>query len=81
MKKLLNDLLKSPTGKYSRKSVYALIFLIFLISIGTFIVIDDTRNEDAKEVFDSSLIFLGILLGLTAADKKFLNKVPDPKEE
>ena len=82
MNKLLNDLLKSPTGKYSRKSFMIIVTFIFTLLLGTYIVLAEVLNVYASGIFDSLLIFLTFLTGGTIADKKIINKsVPNTTEE
>jgi hypothetical protein len=78
MKKLINDTLKEK-GKYSRKSLTVLVTFLFILALGTFIVISDKIlekevNRYAIDVFNSLLVFLTLLMGLTEAGKKLLNK-------
>jgi len=86
MRKLVNDLLKTPTGKFSRKSIMIIFTFIFTLFLGAFIVLSDKIlerevNRYAIDVFDSLLIFLGMLTGVTIVDKKLANKVDPPPEE
>ncbi len=82
MNKLLNDLLKSPTGKYSRKSFMILVTFIFTLLLGTYIVLSEVLNVYASGIFDSLLIFLTALTGGAIYDKKVINKsVPNVTEE
>lgn len=82
MNKLLNDLLKSPTGKYSRKSFMILVTFIFTLLLGTYIVLAEVLNVYASGIFDSLLIFLTALTGGAIYDKKVINKsVPNVTEE
>ena len=87
MNKILNDLLKSPTGKYSRKSFIILITFIVTIILGGFIVVSDLIleveiNRYSVDVFNTLLLFLISLLSVTVADKKIINKsVPNVTEE
>jgi len=73
MGNFLTDILKSR-GKYSRKSIIIVLTFLFTLGVGLFIVIDNTPNPDAIKVFDSSLIFLTALLGISVFDKKLENK-------
>lgn len=68
--KILNDLLKSPNGKYSRKSFYGLVTFVYVLGLGVYVTI----TNGSTGVFDSMLIFLGTLILSTIADKKLLNK-------
>jgi hypothetical protein len=85
MKKLINDTLKEK-GKYSRKSLTVLVTFLFILALGTFIVISDKIlekevNRYAIDVFNSLLVFLTLLMGLTEAGKKLLNKNESVNEE
>lgn len=85
MKKLIDDTLKSY-GKWSRKSLTIFVTFIFVILLGTFIVISDKLldrqvNIYAITVFQSLLVFLGTLMGITEASKKFTNKQSPTNEE
>ena len=76
---LLNDILKE-NGIYSQKRVYAFMVLIFTLLLGAFIVISDkiltkVVNPYAVQVFDSLLLFLGVLISAAVVDKKITNKV------
>lgn len=76
MKKILSDLLKSPSGKYSRKSVITIVFSIFTIGVGIYAAM----ATNPKEVFDSCLIFLGALVGMNITDKKIKNNQAPPQD-
>lgn len=85
MKKIINDTLKT-NGKWSRKSLTILTTFIFILMLGTFIVISDKIlekevNRYAISVFDSLLVFEGLLMGLSEASKKFINKQTPVGEE
>jgi hypothetical protein len=85
MKKVINDTLKT-NGKWSRKSLTILITFVFILALGTFIVISDKIlekevNRYAINVFDSLLVFESLLMGLSEASKKFVNKQEPVKEE
>ena len=85
MGKFIDDIFKTPTGKYSRKSIIIMVTFIFTLLLGAFIVLSDKIlerevNRYAADVFDSLLIFLGVMIGVISADKKFTNKT-DPKPE
>ena len=76
---ILNDILKE-NGIYSQKRVYALVVLLFTLSLGAFIVVSDkilikVVNPYAIQVFDSLLLFLGVLISAAVVDKKITNKV------
>jgi hypothetical protein len=85
MKKIINDTLKT-NGKWSRKSLTILTTFVFILMLGTFIVISDKIlekevNRYAISVFDSLLVFEGLLMGLSEASKKFINKQAPINEE
>jgi len=85
MKKVINDTLKT-NGKWSRKSLTILTTFVFILALGTFIVISDKIlekevNRYAIDVFDSLLVFESLLMGLSEASKKFVNKQEPVKEE
>lgn len=77
--KLIDDTLKNKDGIWSRKSLTILVTFIFVLLLGTFIVISDKIlqkevNHYAIDVFNSLLLFLTALLGITEVSKKILNK-------
>ena len=79
MGKLLDDTLKSPTGKWSRKSLTMLTSFVISILLGGYIVISDYLietqiNQYAIEVFNAFMILTGTLSGVTVLDKKFESK-------
>lgn len=83
--KLINDTLKNKDGIWSRKSIMILITFIFVLGLGTFIVISDRVlkviiNGQAIIVFQSLLGFLFSLVGITEISKKFENKQIPPEE-
>jgi hypothetical protein len=60
--------------------VYSFIILIFVLLLAAFIVISDkvlekALNPYAIEIFNSLLMFLGLLIGVAVVDKKITNKV------
>jgi hypothetical protein len=85
MKKMFEDTLKT-NGKWSRKSLTTITTFTFVLALGTFIVVSDKildkpLNTHAITVFQSLLIFLGALMGITEASKKFTNKQVPLNEE
>jgi len=85
MKKIINDTLKI-NGRWSRKSLTILTTFVFILALGTFIVVSDKIlekevNRYAIDVFNSLLVFLSLLMGLSEASKKFINKQFPVKEE
>ena len=74
MTKLINDTLKSPNGKWSRKSLTLFVSFIISIILGFYIVISDfilktEINKYSIEVFDSFMLLVAALTGATVADK------------
>lgn len=85
MKKLIIDTLQT-NGKWSRKSLTILTTFIFILCLGTFIVISDKVldkevNRYAIDVFNSLIVFETLLMGLSETSKKFANKQEPVKEE
>lgn len=85
MKKIINDTLKI-NGRWSRKSLTILTTFVFILALGAFIVVSDKIlekevNRYAIDVFNSLLVFLSLLMGLSEASKKFINKQFPVKEE
>lgn len=75
--KLLKDLLKHGE-KFGRKSVMLMVSFVFMILLGTFIVISDSVlnveiNRYAIDVFDTLNLFVLALAGITVTDKKIKN--------
>ena len=75
MIKILEDTLKSPNGKWSRKSLTMLTSFIMSIVLGTYIVVSNyiTKteiNEYAIDVFQGFLLLTGALSGITVWDKQ-----------
>lgn len=84
IKEIVNDTLKSR-GKWSMKRLTAFVVMIFVLGLGTFIVISDkildtVVNMYAIEVFNSLLIFEATLMGIAEFGKKLINK-NIPKDE
>jgi|JI9StandDraft_1071089.scaffolds.fasta_scaffold28359_3 hypothetical protein len=78
-KNIIKDTLKTPTGKWSRKSLTMFTSFVISIILGGYIVIsdrflDEELNRYAIEVFDAFMILTGAMSGVTVLDKKFLNK-------
>lgn len=79
MGNIFNDTLKSPNGKWSRKSLTMLTAFAISILLGTYIAISDYFLEEevnryAIEVFNAFMILTGTLSGVTVLDKKFESK-------
>jgi len=77
--KLIDDTLKNKDGIWSRKSLTIFVTFIFVLLLGTFIVISDKIlqkevNHYAIDVFNSLLLFLATLMGITEISKKIVNK-------
>jgi hypothetical protein len=75
LEKLINDTLKSPSGKWSRKSLTMFVSFIISIQLGTYIVVSDyvlekEINRYAIDVFNGFLILTGALSGVTVWDKQ-----------
>jgi|688.fasta_scaffold1887022_2 hypothetical protein len=70
---IINDTLKSPNGKWSRKNLTASASFLICIILGTYITLKPAIHSAAISVFDSFMILTGYLLGATVADK-YMNK-------
>ena len=82
--KLINDTLKSPNDKWSRKSLTMFISFLMCIILGSYIVISNyiteiPINSYAIDVFQGFLLLVGALSGITVWDKQnmFNNKKDD----
>ena len=76
--KMVNDILKVK-GKYSMKRITAFTTFLFVLILGTFIVISDkvlktVINPYGIQVFNSLLLFLTTLMGITEFSKKLIDK-------
>lgn len=85
LNKIINDTLMT-NGRWSRKSLTTITTFIFVLALGTFIVISDkilnkSVNVYALSVFQSLLVFLGTLMGITEFSKKVANKQTPVNEE
>jgi hypothetical protein len=74
IQKIINDTLKGPDGKYSRKSLTTFISMAISILTGIYIVVSDyflgrEINQYAIMVFYGFLGLGGGTLGLTVIDK------------
>ena len=83
--RILTDTLKT-NGKYSRKSLTILVTFVSVLLLGFYISLSDhflnkEVNRYAIDVFDSLLIFLATLMGISEASKKFLNKVTSESQK
>jgi hypothetical protein len=67
--KLINDTLKSPEGKWSRKSLTTLVSFINAIAVGWYIIAVPEVNIYAISVFYGFLGLGGGTLALTVVDK------------
>lgn len=80
--KIINDLLKGPNGKWSRKSIILFIAFTFSILLGTYIVICNyitivPLSIYAIQVFDGLLLLVATLTGITVWDKKTITKTTE----
>ena len=78
MNKIINDTLKGPSGKYSRKSLTMFISFVMSILSGVFILLSDKFlskeiNQYAIDVFYGFLLLSGGTSVMTVWDK-FKNK-------
>lgn len=86
MKKIIDDTLKSPNGKWSRKSLTSFVSFFCALILGFYIVISDRVidreiNRYAIDVFQTLLLLTGATLGLTVWDKQTMYKNDSKKEE
>lgn len=84
MEKLINDTLKAPNGKWSRKSLTMFTSFVVAIILGTYIVISNYITKTpisiyAIDVFQAMMLLTGALSGVTVWDKQSLYK--NQKEE
>jgi len=82
---IINDTLKSR-GKWSMKRLTVFVVLVLTLFLGAFIVLSDLVlkvevNKWASGVFDSLLLFLAALMGVTEFGKKMINKEIKTEEE
>jgi len=80
--KIITETLKSPNGKWSRKSLTMFTSFVISIILGFYIVISDyilqkEINKYAIEVFNGFMLLVAALTGATVADKF----TPTKKEE
>ena len=85
LNKLIDDTLRVK-GKWSMKRLTAFITFKFVLVLGVFIVISDTFlqreiNRYSLDVFNSLLLFLATLMGITEFGKKIVNKEIKTEEE
>ena len=83
---MIINLLKTPAGNYSRKSLISLTAFFVTLLMGCFLVIADCflvyrPTQMSKDIFDSLLIFVGTMISVSVADKKFASKPPETKIE
>lgn len=86
MKAMIINLLKTPAGNYSRKSLIALTSFFITMLIGIFLIVADCfltyrPTQMSKDIFDSLLMFVSLTIGLAVADKKIASKPPETKIE
>ena len=84
VKNIINDTLKSR-GKWSMKRLTIFLVLFLTLFLGAFIVLSDLVlkvevNKWASGVFDSLLLFLATLMGVTEFGKKMTNKETKTEE-
>lgn len=77
MKKIIDDTLKSPNGKWSRKSLTMFVSFMVCIALGVYIVGSNYITEtpvanNAIDVFNGFLLLVGALSGITVWDKQSL---------
>jgi uncharacterized membrane protein len=77
--KIIDDTLKSPNGKWSRKSLTSFFAFWIGLALGAFIVISDyflkeEVNRYAIDVFQTLMLLVGATLGLTVWDKQTMYK-------
>lgn len=85
IKNIINDTLKSR-GKWSMKRLTIFVVLFLTLILGAFIVLSDLIlkvevNKWASGVFDSLLLFLAALMGVTEFGKKIMNKEIKTEED
>jgi hypothetical protein len=86
MTRIFEDTLKSPNGKWSRKSLTLFVSFIISIVLGFYIVTSDfilkrEINKYSIEVFNSFMLLTGALSGITVADKFTPNKNNTKEDE
>lgn len=84
--KIIDDTLKSPHGKWSRKSLTMFVSFIVSILLGAFIVVSNyftevPVNNDAILVFAGFLSMAGYQGKLTLDDKKHLRENSEESDE
>jgi hypothetical protein len=72
--KLFENTLKSPNGKWSRKSLTLFVSFVVSIILGVYIVssdfiLDKEINKYAIEVFNGFMLLVAALTGATVVDK------------
>ena len=85
IKNIINDTLKSR-GKWSMKRLTIFLVLFLTLILGAFIVLSDLVlkvevNKYAQGIFDSLLLFLATLMGVTEFGKKLTNKEIKTEED
>lgn len=84
--KIINDTLKGPNGKYSRKSLTMFVSFIACVILGSYIVFSNYLtttpiNTNAIDVFEGFLILVGALSGISVWDKQVLFSKKKVNEE
>ena len=77
--RIIDDTLKSPNGKWSRKSLTSFFAFWIGLVLGGFIVVSDyflevEVNRYAIDVFQTLMLLTGATLGLTVWDKQTMYK-------
>jgi len=85
MKQIIDSTLKSPNGKWSRKSLTLFISFAISIILGTYITLSDfilkeEINKYAIEVFNGFMLLVAALTGATVVDK-FATKNPNNQNQ
>ena len=81
---LVQHTLKSPNGKWSRKSLTLFVSFAISIILGTYItlsdfILDEEINKYAIDVFNGFMLLVAALTGATVVDKFAPNKINEQK--
>lgn len=84
--KLICDTLKTPNGKWSRKSLTMFVSFSITIWLGAYIVFSDRVlereiNRYAIDVFYGFMALTMAMAGVAEIGKKFANKIGSTKDE
>lgn len=79
MNKIINDTLKSPNGKWSRKSLTMFVSFVVSIVLGGYIVMcnyitETPVAENAVDIFQGFMLLTGALSGVTSWEKQSMYK-------